>query len=477
MPIEPEPAPMSHSVSPGRGRQRGERQRADRALGDLAVMLEPARPAARTCAAATAPSPRDVDPDRDGMRDIVEHRASAAAMSRTRSRGPPSASRMCRRDGAEAEVGEIPCQVRQPPRRRAPARSRGARCEMRAQPRRTARRAGRGSWSSSIGQPSRAAASAKVEGAGCATHSPGSRWRVIDRTRAEPERIARHEHHDALARAARAAAGSRPRTGPARVRPRCQDPGSSARWRAAPVTSSAAPMRPCAARTGHPRRLRRSRRSSASGVSAMPNILVLGGTTEASALAAALAARGTRRGAELCRPRRRTRRRSRSRCAIGGFGGVDGLVDYLREHGVTHLVDATHPFAARMSANAVAAAARAGVAHIALTRPAWQPVAGDRWTRVADIDAAVAALAGPPRRVMLASGGCMSTPSPRSRSIDYLLRFVDRAATSRRRCRAIISWSIADRSMSTGDRQLMRGARRSTSWSARTPAARARRPS
>ena len=156
----------------------------------------------------------------------------------------------------------------------------------------------------------------------------------------------------------------------------------------------------------------------------MSNILVLGGTTEASALAAALAARGN--DAVLSYAGRVAEPKAQPIAVrVGGFGGVDGLVAYLREQGVTHMVDATHPFAARMSANAVLAAERAGVAYIALTRPAWLPVAGDRWTRVADIDAAVAALNGPPRRVMLALGRMHVDAFAEQPQHDYLLRFVD----------------------------------------------------
>ncbi|GGB91506.1 precorrin-6A reductase [Novosphingobium endophyticum] len=110
---------------------------------------------------------------------------------------------------------------------------------------------------------------------------------------------------------------------------------------------------------------------------------------------------------------------------VGGFGGVAGLADYLRAHRVTHLVDATHPFAATMSSHAIEAARLAGVAHIALTRPAWKPVAGDRWTRVADIDSAVAALAGPARRVMLALGRMHVEAFAAQPQHHYLLRFVD----------------------------------------------------
>jgi precorrin-6A/cobalt-precorrin-6A reductase len=156
----------------------------------------------------------------------------------------------------------------------------------------------------------------------------------------------------------------------------------------------------------------------------MSNILVLGGTTEASALAGALAARGN--DAVLSYAGRVAEPKAQPiPVRIGGFGGIEGLVRYLSEHRVTHLVDATHPFAARMSANAVLAAERTGVAHIALTRPAWLPVAGDRWTRVADIDAAVAALDGPPQHVMLALGRMHVDVFAEQSQHDYLLRFVD----------------------------------------------------
>lgn len=110
---------------------------------------------------------------------------------------------------------------------------------------------------------------------------------------------------------------------------------------------------------------------------------------------------------------------------VGGFGGVEGLAAYLREHGITHLVDATHPFAAQMSAHAVAACAAAGVPLVALTRPAWEPGPGDLWTRVPDIAGAVAALAGPPRRVMLAIGRMHLAAFAAQPQHAYLLRLVD----------------------------------------------------
>lgn len=110
---------------------------------------------------------------------------------------------------------------------------------------------------------------------------------------------------------------------------------------------------------------------------------------------------------------------------VGGFGGVAGLEDYLREAGITHVIDATHPFAAQMSRNAIEACARTGTPLIALSRAPWQAEAGDDWTEVPDIPAAVAALAGPPRRVMLAVGRMHLEAFASNPQHFYLLRLVD----------------------------------------------------
>lgn len=156
----------------------------------------------------------------------------------------------------------------------------------------------------------------------------------------------------------------------------------------------------------------------------MPNVLLLGGTTEASALARLLATQGIAATLSYA-GRTETPRAQPVPVRVGGFGGVAGLADYLRRHRVTHLVDATHPFAATMSLHAVEATRLAGVAHIALTRRAWEPVAGDRWTRVADIGGAVAMLAGQARRVMLALGRMHVAAFTAQPQHHYLLRFVD----------------------------------------------------
>jgi len=159
----------------------------------------------------------------------------------------------------------------------------------------------------------------------------------------------------------------------------------------------------------------------------MPNVLLLGGTTEASALARLLADRGVR--ATLSYAGRTEKPRAQPiPVRVGGFGGADGLARFLRDAQVTHLVDATHPFAATMSANAVAAARAADVPLIALTRPAWTPVAGDRWTHVPDIPGAVAALAGRPQRILLALGRMHVEAFAAAPQHHYVLRFVDAAA-------------------------------------------------
>jgi len=110
---------------------------------------------------------------------------------------------------------------------------------------------------------------------------------------------------------------------------------------------------------------------------------------------------------------------------IGGYGGPKGLEAFLRARGITHVVDATHPFAAQMSRNAVAACAATGTPLIALTRPPWEPVAGDRWTRVPDIAGAVAALDRSALRVMLAVGRIHLPDFASNPQHDYLMRMVD----------------------------------------------------
>ena len=133
-------------------------------------------------------------------------------------------------------------------------------------------------------------------------------------------------------------------------------------------------------------------------------VLILGGTTEASALACALA--GDARFAPVLSLAGRTRAPVMPPipCRVGGFGGAEGLAAYLREERIAAVVDATHPFAARIKANALAAAERIGVAHLGVLRPAWRWQAGDRWHEVASMSEAFVALGTGRKGVFLTVG-------------------------------------------------------------------------
>ncbi|MEG3863926.1 cobalt-precorrin-6A reductase [Microcoleus sp. herbarium12] len=89
---------------------------------------------------------------------------------------------------------------------------------------------------------------------------------------------------------------------------------------------------------------------------------------------------------------------------IGGFGGAAGLAEFLRCSPIDFLVDATHPFAAQISARAAVAAVECNVPHLMLVRPAWEAVEGDRWIEVASHSEAARALSGHSRRVFLTIG-------------------------------------------------------------------------
>jgi len=110
---------------------------------------------------------------------------------------------------------------------------------------------------------------------------------------------------------------------------------------------------------------------------------------------------------------------------VGGFGGAKGLADYLLRERIDALIDATHPYAAVISANAVAAARQSRVPSVALHRPPWVAVAGDRWIEVGDVGEAVRALGQTPRRVFVALGRNELTPFCDAPQHHYLIRSVD----------------------------------------------------
>ncbi|QEC47033.1 cobalt-precorrin-6A reductase [Baekduia soli] len=133
-------------------------------------------------------------------------------------------------------------------------------------------------------------------------------------------------------------------------------------------------------------------------------VLILGGTAEARALAAELQGAGiavvSSLAGRVARPRLPV-----GEVRIGGFGGTEGLATWLREHAVAAVVDATHPFAQRISASAATAAAATGTPLLRLERPGWTAGSGDHWTWVDDLDEAARAVnAAAARRVLVTSG-------------------------------------------------------------------------
>jgi precorrin-6A/cobalt-precorrin-6A reductase len=155
-------------------------------------------------------------------------------------------------------------------------------------------------------------------------------------------------------------------------------------------------------------------------------VLILGGTTEASALARAIA--GDARLAPLLSLAGRTTNPRPQPVPVrtGGFGGTDGLVRFLRDDAVGAVVDATHPYADQMSAHAVAACREAGVPLASLVRSEWQGQAGDRWQLVADTAAAARTLGATPRRVFLSLGRQELQLFAAAPQHHYLARLIER---------------------------------------------------
>jgi precorrin-6A/cobalt-precorrin-6A reductase len=154
-------------------------------------------------------------------------------------------------------------------------------------------------------------------------------------------------------------------------------------------------------------------------------VLILGGTMEARQLAERLAMRADLAVTLSLAGRTAAPALPPVPVRIGGFGGAEGLADYLRDQKIDVLIDATHPYAATISMNAAAAAPLARVALLALRRPGWAPIAGDRWVEVGDMVSAVRALGNVPRRAFLALGRKEIEPFANAPQHSYLVRSVE----------------------------------------------------
>ncbi|OCQ96954.1 cobalt-precorrin-6A reductase [Nostoc sp. MBR 210] len=154
-------------------------------------------------------------------------------------------------------------------------------------------------------------------------------------------------------------------------------------------------------------------------------VLILGGTTEAAELGARVA---TMDGIEaIASLAGRTREPSlpSGNVRIGGFGGVDGLVEYLHQMKVDVLIDATHPFANQISYNAAAAANEVGIPRLMLIRPAWEKTTGDRWIEVDSNAAAADILPNQAKRVFLTVGRQELSTFAHLQDIWFLMRMID----------------------------------------------------
>ncbi|MBX5472770.1 MAG: cobalt-precorrin-6A reductase [Acetobacteraceae bacterium] len=154
-------------------------------------------------------------------------------------------------------------------------------------------------------------------------------------------------------------------------------------------------------------------------------VLILGGSAEASALARELADDPRYHATLSLAGRTRLPALPPIAYRIGGFGGVSGLIAYLQNASMDAIIDATHPFAHRISSNAIAAAKAAAVPFLAIRRPAWRPEPSDRWEVVADLAAAAKALGETPKRVFLTIGRNELAPFREAPWHFYLIRSVE----------------------------------------------------
>ena len=156
-------------------------------------------------------------------------------------------------------------------------------------------------------------------------------------------------------------------------------------------------------------------------------VLILGGTAEAAALA--------RRAVDTfgatvdvmtsLAGRLKQHRELPGSVRIGGFGGIEGLAAYLREAPVHWLIDATHPFAENISANAYAACLRAEVPRLMLVRPPWPPPPGIKWLEMEDMAAAAAILPRVARRAFLTVGAGGMKAFSEVEGVWFLVRMVE----------------------------------------------------
>ncbi|MGB8703179.1 MAG: cobalt-precorrin-6A reductase [Thermosynechococcaceae cyanobacterium] len=154
-------------------------------------------------------------------------------------------------------------------------------------------------------------------------------------------------------------------------------------------------------------------------------VLVLGGTSEATELVAKMAEIPQVEVILSLAGRTQNPRLSGDQTRIGGFDGAGGLTDYLRAQHIDWLIDATHAFAAQMSFHAATAATAANIPRLMLLRPAWKPVAGDRWIEVDSLAAAADRLPQLAQRIFLTVGRQELAVFAPLQTLWFLMRMID----------------------------------------------------
>jgi precorrin-6A/cobalt-precorrin-6A reductase len=172
---------------------------------------------------------------------------------------------------------------------------------------------------------------------------------------------------------------------------------------------------------------RQGRVAGADGIVRAERILILGGTGEGAALAQA-ATRWFGDALQITTSlagRTEVPRPVAGRVRIGGFGGAAGLAAYLREEGIGALIDATHPFAARISAAARLACDQVEIPRLTLRRPPWRRQIMDRWIEVENTAAAAATVGRFGQRAWLTVGASEIPQFADVSAVHFVVRLVD----------------------------------------------------
>ncbi|BBC23676.1 cobalt-precorrin-6A reductase [Pseudanabaena sp. ABRG5-3] len=158
-------------------------------------------------------------------------------------------------------------------------------------------------------------------------------------------------------------------------------------------------------------------------------VLILGGTGDAVKLAAKLVDIPTLEVISSLAGRTKKPVALVGQFRIGGFGGAEGLANYLRENAIDYLIDATHPCAGQITVNGAIAAQLAHIPHLMLVRPQWEKISGDNWIEVETVEDAAQAIPASVNRVFITSGRQQLEPFlQRSQTYPdtwYLMRSID----------------------------------------------------